>query len=1017
MNGEAVQELIDALPVAACVLGGASRIVAANERMRRLTGYTQEELLGPGNAIARFVTPFERDDVLARYAARLRGEPVPDEQQFTGVGAAGEQIPVRARIAPFPAAGAGAFLFIFEDERNAARTAALIRGFVDTAVAAQQERSQAGLFSVVRQRLTALGLTSTVLEMKGDQFRFAPFAGAITPAGELMRQLLAGWTPVSRLPLRVLEAEGTLVDDLPGFLAQLGGVPRERFLHVPPRAIVAAIRVGGETRFILSCSGPQLDRTSAGAFGLLGRQLGAALETVGRIEELDRKNRELLAVNEVARASAALGSGRSLQAALEELYTALDIERAALFRKDERGLSLAAQREFDSIAQSEIAPWKDVAASGQPVLFALDESGVPARTPGMQANALALPLFAGDELTGVLVASRRGPLGNDDLRVLATVGAQLSVALQNAALLQQTQRRVDELSLLLELGQQMVGTLQLPEVLKAAASIAARALRCDCAYILLPDEAEQVLRVAARQDPEGPPGLDLGSELRLSQATLSGLAYQTKQAYVTSDTSQDARIDPEVARRFRCRATLAVPLLSQSRALGVLAMFERSDRVFDPQDLRLAAHAAQLIAAAVESARLYAEQRTRAEEMALLNEVARGLAGSVELLPLLQLGGETLRRLTNAETWFVMLPNAEGDALVFAAGTPAKEHLVRGVPLRMDEPSLAVTAFRERRPVFSINPAQDPTSHRELSRLFSNRTTLAVPLLARDQVLGAVVLLDGPRERDFTRSELDRAQGVAGQLALAVLSAQLYQDLRKSYEKLAQAQAELIDRERLAALGELSASIAHEVRNPLGVIFNSVGSLRRLVKPEGDVGLLLDIMGEEADRLNRMVGDLLDYSRPLQPALQPVPLRPMLEEALAAAQAHAQSAAEVRPSIRVASEADTVRGDARLLRQALVNLFLNALQAMPRGGQLDVRVTAGALLGRPAALLAIRDSGPGIPAEARARIFQPFFTTKATGTGLGLAVVKRIVEGHGGSLTLAESTSGAEFQVLLPLWS
>ena len=299
-----------------------------------------------------------------------------------------------------------------------------------------------------------------------------------------------------------------------------------------------------------------------------------------------------------------------------------------------------------------------------------------------------------------------------------------------------------------------------------------------------------------------------------------------------------------------------------------------------------------------------------------------------------------------------------------------------------------------------------------LGKRLGHRATLAVPLIARDQCLGVAVVLDKTQSRSFTPAQMERAFAVAGQLSLALLSARLYQDLRQSYAQLERTQKELIDRERLAALGELSASIAHEVRNPLGVIFNSVGSLRRLLKPQGDVSMLLDIVGEEADRLNQMVGDLLDYSRPVRPALEPVPLRPILEEALSSAQQQAgQPADRVKPRLRVASSAATVRADPRLLRQALINLFVNALQAMPRGGHLEVRASSA---DREAEIV-INDTGPGIPQELRARIFQPFFTTKATGTGLGLAVVKRIVEGHGGTIEVGDVSTGAEFRLRLPL--
>jgi signal transduction histidine kinase len=352
--------------------------------------------------------------------------------------------------------------------------------------------------------------------------------------------------------------------------------------------------------------------------------------------------------------------------------------------------------------------------------------------------------------------------------------------------------------------------------------------------------------------------------------------------------------------------------------------------------------------------------------------------------------------------------------LCFHAVSPGYRDLL-GRVLRFDEPALSVTAFKERRLVQHTDPGKAPMLSHEMAKRFGNRIVLAAPLIARDQCLGVAVLLWDRRAQTFSQPE-GRALAVAGQLALALLSAQLYQDVRRSYAELERTQKELIDRERLAALGGLSASIAHEVRNPLGVIFNSVGSLRRLLRPSGDVALLLDIVGEEADRLNRMVGDLLDYSRPVRPAVQPLPLRPLLDEALTSARQQIGTPAEgVKVDIRLASEAATVRGDARLLRQALINVFLNAYQAMPRGGQLDVRAARRLQDGVAIAEIAIRDSGAGIPAEARDKIFQPFFTTKAMGTGLGLAVVKRIVEGHGGTIALREAAVGAEFQLRLPI--
>lgn len=226
------------------------------------------------------------------------------------------------------------------------------------------------------------------------------------------------------------------------------------------------------------------------------------------------------------------------------------------------------------------------------------------------------------------------------------------------------------------------------------------------------------------------------------------------------------------------------------------------------------------------------------------------------------------------------------------------------------------------------------------------------------------------------------------------------------------AQEQLVRRERLAALGELAAVVAHEVRNPLGVMFNSLGSIRRLLHLEGDAKLLLDIMAEEAERLNRIVSDLLDFAHPAMPAVRAEPLDRILDDAVAAA------FSDSSPSIDVVREIDPelppVPVDARLFRQAVLNIAINAVHAMPNGGTLTIRARRDPDL--RTARIEIGDTGQGIVASDRRRIFEPFFTTKATGTGLGLAVVKRIVESHRGEVHVASTPGrGTTFAIVLPI--
>jgi two-component system, NtrC family, sensor histidine kinase HydH len=338
----------------------------------------------------------------------------------------------------------------------------------------------------------------------------------------------------------------------------------------------------------------------------------------------------------------------------------------------------------------------------------------------------------------------------------------------------------------------------------------------------------------------------------------------------------------------------------------------------------------------------------------------------------------------------------------------------RQVRIPLSTSKIAAAAVRSKVPV-AVSAESAQGLHLEMGNVLKLKSALAIPLLVRDEAIGTVLLGDSERHRDWTDAQIERATVVARQVAVAAANARLYDDLKHSYDELAKAQEELVKRERLAALGELAAVVAHEVRNPLGVIFNSLRSLQRVLKPQGDAALLLDIVGEEADRLNRIVGDLLDFSRPSEPSLQPEPLLSILSSVVGAASAAAASNG-VRMEVEANEPFPKAQIDVRLLRQALLNLVINAIQAMPKGGRVALRAHEENQGDQAFARIEVEDTGPGIPPSIAERVFQPFFTTKAAGTGLGLAVVRRIVEAHHGSVMLeSASGEGARFVIRLPL--
>ena len=247
--------------------------------------------------------------------------------------------------------------------------------------------------------------------------------------------------------------------------------------------------------------------------------------------------------------------------------------------------------------------------------------------------------------------------------------------------------------------------------------------------------------------------------------------------------------------------------------------------------------------------------------------------------------------------------------------------------------------------------------------------------------------------------------------------------LEESYRKL-QSQADLIieieeqlrGAERLSAVGELSAMLAHEIRNPLGSIRGTAEILRDDFRSGDPKYEFLEILLKETDRLNRVVEDFLRLSRPIDVERKTCDVAGELREVVALLTAQAATR-QVRLDLET-RDIPLVTGDGERLRQIFFNLLLNGIQATGPGGRVSVKVTEIAPTGdTPAAIeLAFSDTGRGIAPEEQERIFTPFFTTKEGGTGLGLAITRRIVEAHGGSIIVeSEPGRGTTFRVRLPV--
>jgi signal transduction histidine kinase len=297
---------------------------------------------------------------------------------------------------------------------------------------------------------------------------------------------------------------------------------------------------------------------------------------------------------------------------------------------------------------------------------------------------------------------------------------------------------------------------------------------------------------------------------------------------------------------------------------------------------------------------------------------------------------------------------------------------------------------------------EEPEASREAGALLRELgAEVIVPLVAESRPVGFLALGSRKHGDVFTYAEMGLLRDLAPAAAVAVDRAVLLR--------------EHAGRERLAALGQVAAVMIHEIKNPLGIIKIATGTIRKRLTSD-DTGLeLTRCIEEEVDRMNATLGQILAFARPRAPDLQPVNVRDLAERAVSRLRPELEGA-NVRASVSANGSTWAARADAGQIEQVLVNLILNARHAMPQGGDLsiDVRGVRRGLTRRGVQLV-VEDGGVGMTEETRARIFQPFFSTRPGGTGLGLAIVKQILDEHRAEIDVeSEPGRGARFVVTLP---
>jgi signal transduction histidine kinase/CheY-like chemotaxis protein len=508
---------------------------------------------------------------------------------------------------------------------------------------------------------------------------------------------------------------------------------------------------------------------------------------------------------------------------------------------------------------------------------------------------------------------------------------------------------------------------------------------------------------------------------------MAGLALRERHPVATTDLLADPRVvfTPELRARFEqasFRSSLSAPLVVKDRVIGALSLGDRLGRAFNAQEIQLAQSFADQAGVALENARLYEETERRRREAEELGRVSRTLAESLDVSTVGERIVQGVVRLFAAQTAVVWLVQPDNSMIVLASTGPAQDLVPRG-DVFPPGVGLAGRAIAESQSVWSSDIlSQDgiliPDDRRRRLTDSGSTAVLAVPLSVKGKTIGALATLDRTG-RVFSKDEVALLEAFAAQGALALENARLLDDARRSYEDLRQTQEHLVRVERLRALGEMAGGVAHDFNNLLAVILGRAQYLKMGLSQLGPEAVTrsLGIIEQSARDGAETVRHLFEFTRgvPAEPP-GPVNINEVVTEAVAASEPRWKDEAEARGiTVFVETDLTAIRpalGKASQLREALLNLIFNGVEAMPEGGRLSLATWDD----DHGVWLRVADQGTGMEDEVRRRVFEPFFTTKGPQrSGLGLSMVYGIITHHGGTITIEESEGkGTAFLIRLP---
>jgi signal transduction histidine kinase len=574
--------------------------------------------------------------------------------------------------------------------------------------------------------------------------------------------------------------------------------------------------------------------------------------------------------------------------------------------------------------------------------------------------------------------------------------------------------RERELAILADVAARVHGQEDVQAILDQTLDSLVEGLELQTAWVFLEDVKDGQLRLAAHRG-VSPAYLDSIGRNGLGRC-LCPEVFASGHGAMARNTTDCPRMPTIGEGLEQPVAHACIPLAFNGTSQGVLNVAAPRGDVFSGEQLRFLETVGRQVCLAVEGARNLKAQRLRDQEARALAALNKGIGESLDPEAVLEAVGRTALDVLRVDRVHILLGyNARRLTVAHLAGLPHPE-LSRGQTLDLAAlgGSLHRRALEEQKRFAVEDWAQDDRVNKDLARRWDGASGVILPLVARRTSLGLLVLTSAS-PKSWTEDQVELAEALASQASVALENARLYDKARRAYRELNEAQARIIQNEKMAVVGTFASGLAHEVRNPLNSIALQLSILERRVAPlpagvAGEIRALVGVIREEVRRLDNLVGDFLQFSRSNRIQYRPASLDALLDEVMRLLRLEARAAGVTLVRQRVGQPMPHLRVDPEKMKQVAINLVQNSIEALPEGGK--VVVESGLVAGK--ALMVVRDDGPGLPEGLD--VFQLFVTTKAQGTGLGLSIAQQIVLEHGGEIAAdSKPGAGATITVGLPV--